>query len=383
MKAAVCYEFGKPLVVEEIEIDPPKGGEIKVKVAACAICHSDVHLIRGEWGEEPPLVAGHEAAGVVEETGPGVSRLRPGDHVVVTLIRSCGSCYFCTIGRPFNCEASFPLQTESRLRNKDGISIAHGIKTAAFAEACIVDQSQAVKIPRDLSLECASLLACGVITGLGSVTNTARVEARSRVAVIGAGGVGVNAVQGAALSGASMIIAVDLRDDKLEAATDALVDELLTFSPLAQRTAKKLLNDTEDSTLAIAIELEGHCYSRLRQSNDFKEGVEAFHGKRDSAAIAAAWPHLGSTDRFVRWAARTALEHQPIGALVGAHAVIVQLVKAVDGEQWVLVGIRSEDVVYRLQRDGVVHSHSRAPFFQIKKNPITSSATKMVMATSP
>ena len=218
MKAAVCYEFGKPLVVEEVDIDPPESGEVKVRVAACSICHSDVHLIRGDWGNAPPLIAGHEAAGVIEETGPGVSRVRPGDQVVVTLIRSCGTCYFCTIGRPFNCEASFPLQTESRLRNKDGVSLAHGIKTAAFAEFCIVDQSQVVKIPDDLSMECASLLACGVITGLGSVTNTARIESRSRVAVIGAGGVGLNAVQGAALSGASMIIAVDIRDDKLEAA---------------------------------------------------------------------------------------------------------------------------------------------------------------------
>ncbi len=218
MRAAVCYEFGKPLVVEEVDIDPPETGEVKVRVAACAICHSDVHLIRGDWGNQTPLIAGHEAAGVVEEIGPGVTRLRPGDHVVVTLIRSCGSCYFCTIGRPFNCEGTFALQTESRLKNKNGVSLAHGIKTAAFAEYCIVDQSQAVKVPDSLSLECASLLACGVITGLGSVTNTARVEARSRVAVVGAGGVGVNAIQGAVLSGASMIIAVDILEEKLESA---------------------------------------------------------------------------------------------------------------------------------------------------------------------
>jgi len=216
MKAAVCYEFGKPLVVEDVEIDPPKAGEVMVRVRACSICHSDVHLIRGEWGNEPPLVAGHEAAGTVEQTGPGVTRLHAGDRVVVTLIRSCGACYFCTIGRPFNCEGTFALQSESRLRNRDGVPLAHGLKTAAFAEYCIVDQSQVVRVPDDLSMECASLLACGVITGVGSVTNTAKVEARSRVAVIGAGGVGVNAIQGAVLSGASMIIAVDVLDEKLE-----------------------------------------------------------------------------------------------------------------------------------------------------------------------
>ena len=218
MKAAVCYEFGKPLVVENIEIDAPQAGEIKVRVHACSICHSDVHLIRGEWGNEPPLIAGHEAAGVVDEIGPGVRRFCPGDHVVVTLIRSCGACYFCAIGRPFNCEGTFALQSESRLRNQKGESIAHGLKTAAFAEYCVVDQSQIVKVPEDISMECASLLACGVITGLGSVTNTARVEARSRIAVIGAGGVGVNAIQGAVLCGASMIIAVDIFDEKLDSA---------------------------------------------------------------------------------------------------------------------------------------------------------------------
>ena len=218
MQAAVCYEFGKPLVVETVEIDPPHAGEVRVRMVACAICHSDVHEVRGEWGGTAPVVSGHEAAGVVESVGAGVTRVKPGDHVVVSLLRQCGECYYCTIGKPFRCEKAFPLDTESRLRNRDGVALRHGIRTAAFAEYAVVDQTQVVAIPKAIPLECASLLACGVITGLGAVTNTAGVETGSRVAVVGCGGVGLNAIQGAVLSGASQIIAIDILDNKLAAA---------------------------------------------------------------------------------------------------------------------------------------------------------------------
>ena len=218
MKAAVCYEFDQPLVVEDLHIDPPQAGEVKIRIAACAICHSDIHLLKGEWGEEPPLVAGHEAAGVVTEVGPGVTSVQAGEHVIVTLIRSCGHCQFCTIGRPFNCAGDFPLNHESRLRNGHGEAIAQGIKTGAFAEFAIVDQSQVAKIPEAMPFDSASLLACGVITGLGSVTRTAQVKSGNSVAVIGTGGVGLNAIQGAVLSGATPIIAIDVLDSKLEAA---------------------------------------------------------------------------------------------------------------------------------------------------------------------
>ena len=220
MKAAICYEFGKPLVVEDVTLDPPQQGEVHVKMAACAICHSDVHEIRGEWGGETPVISGHEAAGIIEAVGAGVTRVKPGDHVVVSLLRQCGECVMCTTGRPYNCKKEFPLDKESRLHNRDGVDIHHGLRTAAFAEEAVVDHSQVVKIPDEIPLECAALLACGVITGLGAVTNTAKVETGSRVVVIGCGGVGLNSVQGAVLSGASKIIAVDLLDYKLEAANE-------------------------------------------------------------------------------------------------------------------------------------------------------------------
>jgi len=220
MKAAVCYAYDQPLVIEEIDIDPPKSGEVKVKVVACAICHSDVHQIRGDWSAPLPLVAGHEAAGIVEEVGPDVTRVQVGDHVVMSLLRSCGHCYYCAKGETHLCEGTFALQTETRLHNKKGEPIVQSIKCAAFAEYSVVDQSQLVPIPKEIPFDSASLLACGVITGLGAVVNTAHVGVGETVAVIGVGGVGLNAIQGAALSGAHPIIALDLLDNKLQAALD-------------------------------------------------------------------------------------------------------------------------------------------------------------------
>jgi Zn-dependent alcohol dehydrogenase len=218
MKAAVCRAFGEPLVVEELDLAPPGPGEIRVKVAACAICHSDIHFAEGEWGGRLPAVYGHEASGVVEKTGPGVATLRPGDHVVVTLIRSCGRCHYCAQGKPVACETKFPLDKQSPLSAADGSPIVHGLRTGTFAQYAVVDESQAVAIPDDVPLDSASLLACGVITGLGAVVNTAEMRPGANVVVIGAGGVGLNSVQGAAIGGARAIVAVDIVESKLEAA---------------------------------------------------------------------------------------------------------------------------------------------------------------------
>ena len=218
MKAAVCYELGQPLRIEEIEIDPPKQGEVKVRVAATAICHSDIHYIRGDWIADLPVVAGHEAAGIVETVGENVTLAQVGDPVIISLLRSCGRCFYCTTGLPNHCDGPFALRTESRLHTRQGDTIYQGIRTGAFAEYVIVDQSQVVQVPPAMPLDRAALLACGVITGLGAVVNTAQVKPGSSVVVIGAGGVGLNAVQGAVLSGASRIIAIDLVESKLEAA---------------------------------------------------------------------------------------------------------------------------------------------------------------------
>jgi Zn-dependent alcohol dehydrogenase len=223
MLAAVCYELGKPLVVEDIDLDPPGPGEVKVRLAAVSICHSDLHLVRGDWegwSSPAPVVAGHEAAGVVAEVGPGVSSVRPGDRVVVSFLRWCGRCYFCAAGAPYLCEGRFALATETRLHNRRGQPLNQGISTGAFAEAVVVDQSQVIPIAAEVALDRACLLACGVITGVGAVLNTAQLPAGSSAVVVGTGGVGLNTVQGARLAGAHPIIAVDVLDHKLQAARD-------------------------------------------------------------------------------------------------------------------------------------------------------------------
>lgn len=218
MKAAVCYEFGKPLVIEEVVLDPPQANEVRVKLAACAICHSDILYMDGGWGGTLPAIYGHEAAGVVTEVGPGVTLANVGDPVVVTLIRSCGRCFYCDKGEPQLCEAKFRLDREGVLHTADGKPILQALRTAAFAEEVVVHESQVVGIPANMPMTSASLMACGVITGYGAVVNTAQIAAGSSVVVIGTGGVGLNSVQGAALSGASPLIALDLVPSKLDTA---------------------------------------------------------------------------------------------------------------------------------------------------------------------
>jgi S-(hydroxymethyl)glutathione dehydrogenase/alcohol dehydrogenase len=219
VQAAVCHGFGEPLVVEEVELDPPRAGEVQVRVAACAVCHSDVAYASGAWGGQLPAVYGHEAAGVVEEVGDGAPGLKPGDHVVVTLVRSCGSCHLCRRGQPALCETAFALDERSPLHAASGAEIVQGLRTAAFAERVLVHHSQAVPIAPEMPLDRACLLACGVVTGYGAVVNTARLTASDSVAVIGAGGVGLNCIQGAALAGVEPIVAIDLAAGRLAAAT--------------------------------------------------------------------------------------------------------------------------------------------------------------------
>lgn len=216
MKAAICYEFGKPLVVEEVDIDSPQKGEVKVRIAATAVCHSDIHALKGELGPFLPLVAGHESSGYVEEVGEDVTSVKAGDPVVVSLLISCGHCLQCVSGRPHMCEAKWP--TEKRLHTKQGQDLSLMTRVGSFAEYVIVDESQVVRLPEDMPIDQAALLACGVITGFGAVVNRARVEPLSSVVVMGTGGVGLNSIQGAAYSGAYPIIAVDMLDYKLEAA---------------------------------------------------------------------------------------------------------------------------------------------------------------------
>lgn len=222
VKAAVLYEYGKPMVVEDVTLEPPGKEDVLVKVAYCAICHSDIHSIKGEHGCPPlPAVAGHEVSGYVEKVGEGVTYVKPGDHVIVTIPTvGCGHCYRCTLGQPHMCEnRGFRLASPGRYINKDGNRLTQlsGVM-GGFAEYTTVSQNNVVKIPEDMPLEQASLLACGVISGFYAVVNKAQVKPFSSVVVVGTGGVGLNAIQGAVFSGAFPVIAVDVVDKKLEMA---------------------------------------------------------------------------------------------------------------------------------------------------------------------
>ncbi|MEE4187213.1 MAG: zinc-binding dehydrogenase [Roseobacter sp.] len=217
IKAAVCHQFGEPLTVEDILIRAPKTGEIEVTLGAVAVCHSDISYAEGSWGGALPAVYGHEAAGRVSAIGGGVKGLQIGDHVIVTLIRACGSCVSCASGKPTTCETPVdgnagPIQTS------DGGKLNQAMATGGFAEKVVVSQSQVVRISEDIPLDTASLIACGVITGVGAVVNSAKLKAGQDVVVIGAGGVGLNAIQGARIAGARRIVAVDMSEEKLETA---------------------------------------------------------------------------------------------------------------------------------------------------------------------
>lgn len=218
VKAAVCHAFGEPLVIEEVSLPAVSSNQVRIELAACAVCHSDIAYAEGAWGGNLPAVYGHEAAGVVAEVGPAVEDLAVGDHVVVTLIRSCGECRYCRRGLQVACSAPFDGPEPLRLGNDEPVYPA--MQTGGFAEEVLVHRSQVVAIDKEIPLDVAALLGCGVITGVGSVTNVAQTKSGSSVVVVGTGGVGLNVVQGAVLAGAAVIVAVDLSDDKLEAAKD-------------------------------------------------------------------------------------------------------------------------------------------------------------------
>jgi len=287
VRAAVCRAFGEPLTIEELDLAPPQGSEIRVRIKACAICHSDVLLMEGAWGGTLPAVFGHEAAGLVEEVGPHVTGLEPGDHVVVTLIRSCGKCVFCTAGQPVFCEATFRLDEAGPLTDAGGAPVRQGLRTGAFAEEVVVEAAQAVAIRKDVPLDAASLLACGVITGAGAVMNTAAVEAGSSVVVIGTGGVGLNAVQGAAISGAREIVAIDIADEKLAAAT--------AFG--ATRTVNSL---REDAAEAVADATNGRRADYVFVTVGAKAAIEQGLGlmRRGGTTVIVGMPAAGVTTEF-------------------------------------------------------------------------------------
>jgi len=214
IRAAVCRSFGAPLALETLTLRDPGPSEIEVTLEAVAICHSDISYLEGAWGGTLPAVYGHEAAGRVTALGPGVAKVSLGDRVLVTLIRSCGTCPDCASGKPVYCTGK--EVREAKLTDASGAPVLAAMECGAFAEKVIVDQSQVAGLGEAIEPQSACLLACGVPTGVGAVVNTARVRPGDSVVVIGAGGVGLNTVQGARIAGAARIVAMDLEPSKLE-----------------------------------------------------------------------------------------------------------------------------------------------------------------------
>ena len=216
MRGAVLHEYRSPLKIEELDLNDPGPGEVLVKMMASGVCHSDWHVVKGEWGhQDVPSVLGHEGAGIVESLGPGVSHLKPGDHVVLAWKNNCGLCEMCQKGWPNLCPRSRTPSSKPVLRGTD-VEINQLAGLGTFGSYTVVPEGAAVRIDEDIPFPQASLVGCGVTTGVGAAINTARVQPGSTVAVFGCGGVGLNCIQGAAIAGASTIIAVDLLDNKLE-----------------------------------------------------------------------------------------------------------------------------------------------------------------------
>ncbi|MGC6399354.1 Zn-dependent alcohol dehydrogenase [Sphingomonas sp. FW199] len=217
MKAAVLRAAGQPLSIEQVVIDAPGPREVLIRTAACGVCRSDLHFVDGSFPHPVPTVPGHEASGVVEAVGEGVTTVRPGDHVITFFTAFCGSCEYCVTGRPSLCidpSTRRPAGAEPRLSLADGTPLNPFLNLSAFAEQMLVHENACVAIDRAMPLERAALLGCAVITGAGAIFNDSKVQPGESVAVIGAGGIGLAAINAARIAGAGMIIAVDPLADK-------------------------------------------------------------------------------------------------------------------------------------------------------------------------
>jgi S-(hydroxymethyl)glutathione dehydrogenase/alcohol dehydrogenase len=223
--AAILWEQGQPLSVEQADLGTPTSGEVLVELQAAGVCHSDLHPARGDWPVKTPVVLGHEGAGIVREVGPGVTSVTRDDHVVFCWAPPCGVCAPCRDGRAVLCDRLEKVTYRNRLpsgashvRARDQV-VAPFLGTACFSDFVIVPEEGVIRVPSDVGFDALATVGCAVVTGVGAVTNAARVTPGSRVVVIGAGGVGLNVVQGAAIAGCETIVAIDVRPAPLEIAT--------------------------------------------------------------------------------------------------------------------------------------------------------------------
>ncbi len=256
MKAAVFHAVNTPLTIEEVNIDGPMAREVVVRTAASGVCHSDLHFVEGLYPMVTPSILGHEAAGIVEEVGELVTYLKPGDHVISCLSVFCGHCRQCLSGHPSRCSQR-PRRAEGeppRLSLQDGRPINQGFNLSSYGERMLVHENALVKIDDDMPLDRAALIGCGVITGVGAVFNTARIEPGCSVAVFGLGGVGLACVQGARIAGARQIIAVDVVEPKLTRALEVGATHVVDAS---SRDPVEAIRDLSDGGVDYSFEAIG------------------------------------------------------------------------------------------------------------------------------
>ncbi|MBL8557021.1 MAG: Zn-dependent alcohol dehydrogenase [Phenylobacterium sp.] len=238
MKAAVLREVGKPLQIEDVQISKPGPREVLIRTAAAGVCHSDLHFIEGKYPHPMPAVLGHESAGVVEAVGSEVRNVKPGDHVITCLSAFCGHCDHCVTGHMSRCvspETKRRDEDEPRLSSANGPMLQY-LNLSSFAEQMLIHENACVAIRKDMPLDRAALIGCGVMTGVGAVIHTSNVRPGDTVAVIGCGGVGLAAVNGAALAGAGRIIAIDMAPGKENLAKSMGATDFVLGGPDAVKT---------------------------------------------------------------------------------------------------------------------------------------------------
>ena len=262
-RAAVLREFNTPLAVEEVELQAPKANEVLVTMVSSGVCHSDLHLVQGHIPVNLPIICGHEGAGIVTAVGPGPSTVQVGDRVVLSWVSPCGNCNYCATGNPALCMTaigpSYAGQLHdgtSRFTDTDGQMISHHLMLSTFSREVTVPASAAIPVPDDVALAPLAVIGCAVSTGIGAVVNTGKVQLGDSVAVIGCGGVGLNAIQGARLRGAGKIIGVDIADHKLEAARRFGATHTVNASE--EDTAETLVAMTGGMGVDLAVEAIGH-----------------------------------------------------------------------------------------------------------------------------
>ena len=268
MKAAVFHGPHQPLSIEEVEIDQPLGREVLVRVVASGVCHSDLHFVEGLYPMNPPAILGHEAAGIVEAVGDQVEEFAPGDHVIGCLSVFCGRCDYCLTGDTHLCSRRPIRKAEEKPRiSLNGTSVGQMALLGGYAEKMLVHENSIVKIRQDMPLDRAALIGCGVTTGVGAVLNTAKVPAGSTVAVFGAGGIGLSAIQGARIAGARTIVAIDVHENKLATARELGATHVVDAS---SRDPVQALLDLTDGGVDYAFEAIGlkataeQCFESLR-----------------------------------------------------------------------------------------------------------------------